>query len=81
MQAETYAWLLRPPGEVQLILPWKAVGSETTADEYMRKSRFFLEFGGFVDPKMMHHEKGPNPLDVKLEKEGRDRERNEGFHR
>ncbi|HEV2137469.1 MAG TPA: hypothetical protein VGR53_01360 [Nitrososphaerales archaeon] len=55
--------------EEVLLLPWNAVDAAATRDEYRRKSRFFLEFGGFVNPKLMHHTKGPNSLAVKLERE------------
>lgn len=54
--------------EEVLLLPWNAVNSRATRDEYLRKSRYFLEFGGFVNPKLMHHAKGPNPLEVRLER-------------
>jgi len=52
-----------------LLMPWNAVDAPATRDEYRRKSRFFLEFGELVDPKLMHHSSGPNPLRVKLERE------------
>ena len=44
--------------EDPLILPWDAVG-KATAYDYLRKSRYFLEFAGYVDPKLMHHKTGP----------------------
>jgi hypothetical protein len=55
--------------EETILLPWNAVDAPATRDEYRRKSRFFLEFGGFVNPKLMHHRSGPNSLTVKLERE------------
>lgn len=44
--------------EEPLILPWDAVG-KVTAYDYKRKSRYFLEFAKYVDPKLMHHKTGP----------------------
>ena len=41
-----------------MILSWDAVGKVTGYD-YRRKSRYFLEFAGYVDPKLMHRKTGP----------------------
>jgi hypothetical protein len=37
--------------EDPLMLPWDAVG-KATAYEYYRKSRYFLAFAGYLDPKL-----------------------------
>ena len=44
--------------EQLLMLPWDAVG-KVTAYDYLRKSRYFLEHAGYIDPKAMHHKSGP----------------------
>jgi len=36
-----------------------AVGA-VTKQEYLRKSRYFLESAGYVDPGLMHHRSGPD---------------------
>lgn len=54
------------------MMPWDAVG-KVTAREYQRKSRFFLEFAGMVDPKLTHHAKGINKMVVPKEKAEIDR--------
>ena len=54
--------------EEPLMLPWDAVG-KATAYEYFRKSRYFLAFAGYLDPKMMLRRSGPN---FALEKERRE---------
>ncbi len=45
--------------EEEILLPWDAVDSPSTKDAYKRDVRWFLEFGGFVDPKAIHHRSGP----------------------
>lgn len=50
------------------MLPWDAVG-KATSYEYFRKSRYFLAFAGYLDPKMMLRRSGPN---FALEKERRE---------
>ena len=50
-----------------VLLPWEAVHG-VTAVEYLRKSRFFLEFGGFVDPRLMCHRRGVNKMVVPRER-------------
>ncbi len=45
--------------EEEILLPWEAVDSPATKVAYMRDVRWFLEFGGFVDPKIIHHKSGP----------------------
>jgi hypothetical protein len=45
--------------EEEILLPWDAVDSASTKEAYKRDIRWFLEFGGFVDPKAIHHRSGP----------------------
>lgn len=45
--------------EEEILLPWDAVDSPSTKEAYKRDIRWFLEFGGFVDPKAIHHKSGP----------------------
>ena len=51
-----------------IIFPWEAVPSKVTRGEYLRKSRFFLEFAGYVDPKLMHHMSGVNKMVIPRER-------------
>lgn len=41
-----------------ILLAWDAVHSSVTSMEYLRKSRFFLEYAGFVERKLMNHKRG-----------------------
>ena len=50
-----------------LLMPWE-VTHGVTAVEYLRKSRYFLEFGGLVDPKLMCHRRGVNKMVVPRER-------------
>ncbi len=48
------------PKEDEVILPWEAVKSPHTKEDYKRDARWFLEFAGFADPKKIHHKPGPD---------------------
>ena len=48
------------PEEEAIILPWDAVKSRWTKEDYFRDSRWFLEFAGYADPKKIHHRAGPD---------------------
>jgi len=45
--------------EEEILLPWDAVPSKATQENYLRLSRWFLEFGGFIDPTAIRHKPGP----------------------
>lgn len=49
-----------PEMKEEIILPWEAVKAAITKEDYKRDARWFLEFGGFVDPKKIHHKPGPD---------------------
>ncbi|MDG7043451.1 MAG: hypothetical protein JRM98_04970, partial [Nitrososphaerota archaeon] len=40
-------------------LPWEALKSPVSRSNYRRKSRWLLEYGGYVDPRLIHHKPGP----------------------
>ncbi|MDG7041582.1 MAG: hypothetical protein JRN22_00825, partial [Nitrososphaerota archaeon] len=40
-------------------LPWEALKSPVSRTSYRRKSRWLLEYGGYVDSKLIHHKPGP----------------------
>ncbi|MDG7047149.1 MAG: hypothetical protein JRN53_06160, partial [Nitrososphaerota archaeon] len=40
-------------------LPWEALKSPVSRSNYRRKSRWVLEYGGYVDPRLIHHKPGP----------------------
>ena len=40
-------------------LPWEALKSPVSRSNYRRKSRWVLEYGGYVDSKLIHHRPGP----------------------
>ncbi len=42
-----------------MMLPWEAPKSPISRTDYKRRSRFLLEFGGYVNPKLIHHEPCP----------------------
>jgi hypothetical protein len=54
--------------EEEILLPWDAVDSPVTRGTYLRDSKWFLEFGRFVDPKVFHHRPGPR-LTTSLERQ------------
>jgi hypothetical protein len=59
--------------EEEILLPWDAVPSKATQENYLRLSRWFLEFGGFVDPAVIRHRPGPwaaKALERQATKEG-----------
>ncbi|MDG7041133.1 MAG: hypothetical protein JRN66_07760, partial [Nitrososphaerota archaeon] len=40
-------------------LPWEALRSPVSRTSYRRKSRWLLEYGGYVNPHLIHHKPGP----------------------
>ena len=45
--------------KIEMMLPWEAPKSPISRSDYKRRSRFLLEFGGYVNPKLIHHEPCP----------------------
>jgi hypothetical protein len=45
--------------KIEMMLPWEAPKSPISRSDYKRRSRFLLEFGGYVNPKLIHHKPGP----------------------
>jgi len=41
--------------EEEILFHWDAVDSQVTRGTYLRDSKWFLEFAGFVDPKIFRH--------------------------
>jgi hypothetical protein len=60
---------LTPTEQETILMPWEAMHSVETQKEYLRKSRFFLEFAGIVDPRLMHHKSGVNRMVIPRERE------------
>jgi hypothetical protein len=48
--------------EEEILLPWDAVPSKATQENYLRLSRWFLEFGRFIDPAAVRHKPGPSAV-------------------
>ena len=44
----------------EIILPWEMNLAPATKEDYKRDARWFLEHGGFVNPKRIHHRPGPD---------------------
>jgi len=44
----------------EIILPWEMNLAPATKEDYKRDARWFLEHGGFVDPKRIYHRPGPD---------------------
>jgi hypothetical protein len=47
--------------EEEILLPWDAVDSKATKAIYLREMKHFLEFAGFIDPRVILHHPGPLP--------------------
>jgi hypothetical protein len=45
--------------EEEILVPWDAVDSKVTKAIYLREMKRFLEFAGFIDPKVLLHHPGP----------------------